>query len=176
MKQPRAILIAGPNGAGKTTFAHEFLLNEAECLAFINADMIATGLSPFRPERAALQASRLMIQVMEDHVRRRESFAVETTLAAQGYIKRIGEWRKLGYTVILVFLSLPDMEMAIDRVAFRVEQGGHDIPESVVRRRYLAGLRNLEIYKPLVNRWQVFDNSGPAPILLDEGASDDKVE
>ncbi len=147
----RAILIAGPNGSGKTTFAKEFLVHEAGCPVFINADLIATGLSPFQPDRAAVQASRLMINAIEDHVRRRENFAVETTLAAKGYLRRILDWRQLGYKVKLIFLWLPTVALAIDRVAIRVAQGGHNIGEHVIRRRYAAGLANLERYKEIVD-------------------------
>lgn len=144
MPAPRIIIIAGPNGAGKTTFAREFLPVEAGCGAFINADLIAAGLSPFAPERAAIQAGRLMLATMAQHVRRGESFAFETTLAGLGYARQIPVWRQSGYVVKLFFLSLPSAEMAIERVAQRVRSGGHDIPSSTIRRRWHAGRRLLE--------------------------------
>ncbi len=166
----KVIIIAGPNGAGKTTFAREFLPREAGCPTFINIDMIAAGLSPFKPERAALQASRLMIEEMESFLGRGESFAVETTLAARGYIRRIPLWQSAGYAVKLIYLWLPSVEMALERVAQRVAQGGHAVPEHVVRRRFEAGWRNFNVvYRGLVDGWQLLDNSGPEPALLDEG-------
>ncbi len=166
----KVIIIAGPNGADKTTFAREFLPREADCPTFINIDMIAAGLSPFRPERAAVQASRLMIGEMESFLRREESFAVETTLAARGYIRRIPLWQEAGYVVKLIYLWLPSVEMALERVAHCVAQGGHAVPDQVVRRRFEAGWRNFnDMYKERVDGWQLFDNSGPEPVLLDEG-------
>lgn len=162
------LIIAGPNGAGKTTFARTFLPEEANCPRFINADLIAAGLSPFAPEAAAIRAGRLMLGEINDCVRRGESFAFETTLAGRGYRRHIRRWRAMGYHVSLYFLSLPDAEAAIARVAERVRQGGHDIPEAVIRRRFIAGRENLEtIYKPAVDRWAMFDNVGREPVLLE---------
>jgi predicted ABC-type ATPase len=164
----RIIIIAGPNGAGKTTFAREFLPQEAGCPVFINADLIAAGLSPFAPERAALQAGRLVLENITHHVARRESFACETTLSGTGYARHIPQWRQLGYLVELHFLSLPSVDMAIRRVASRVQQGGHDIPVDVIRRRFGAGIRLLNsTYKSLVDHWSVYDNSNGEPTLLD---------
>jgi predicted ABC-type ATPase len=138
----RIVIIAGPNGAGKTTFAREFLPNEAGCPIFVNADLIAAGLSPFAPELAAIKAARLMLGAISDHVRKGESFAFETTLAGLGYARTIPKWRAQGFVVKLIFLSLPDPETAIARVAERVAQGGHAVPELTIRRRFAAGLRN----------------------------------
>jgi predicted ABC-type ATPase len=164
----KILIIAGPNGAGKTTFATTFLPAEAQCPRFINADLIAAGLSPFNPDAAALKAGRLMLAEIDDAVTRGESFAFETTLAGLKYVRHIRRWRGLGYHVSLFFLRLPDPETAIARVAVRVRQGGHDIPEEVIRRRFDAGLRNLEqAYKAAVDAWAVYDNSGEKPILLD---------
>jgi predicted ABC-type ATPase len=164
----RVLVLAGPNGAGKTTFAREFLVAEAECPAFLNADLIAAGLSPFNPDSAAMRAGRLMLQLIADHARRGESFAFETTLSDRGYARAIPKWRANGYAVSLWFRSLPSAEMAIARVARRVQQGGHAIPEDVVRRRFEAGRANLErIYKAAVDDWVIYDNSGPVPVLLD---------
>jgi predicted ABC-type ATPase len=165
---PAIIILAGPNGAGKTTFARSFLPQEANCLRFINADLIAAGLSPFAPEAAALKAGRLMLNEVEGCVNRRESFAIETTLSGMGYVARIRQWRAMGYEVSLYFLSLPSPEMSILRVAARVRQGRHSIPESVIRRRYAAGLTNFEtIYKFEVDRWAKFDNLGDRPVLIE---------
>lgn len=164
------IILAGPNGAGKTTFARSFLPQEANCLRFINADLIAAGLSPFAPEAAALKASRLMLSEMEKCVKRRESFAFETTLSGMAYLARIRQWRSMGYEVSLYFLTLPSPEMAILRVAARVRQGGHSITESVIRRRFAAGLTNFEtIYKFEVDHWAQYDNVGDRPVLIDWG-------
>ncbi len=120
----RIVIIAGPNGAGKTTFAREFLPNEANCPNFVNADLIAAGLSPFAPDSAAFKAGRLMLQEITSHVNRGESFAFETTLAGLTCTQKIPVWRSSGYKVELAFLSLPDVEMAIERVVIRVKQGG----------------------------------------------------
>ena len=169
MTEPRRIIIiAGPNGAGKTTFAREFLPQEADCPDFINADLIAAGLSPFNPEAAAYRAGRLMLEEIASRVEHGRSFAFETTLSGLGYAQQIPDWRRRGYHVRLVFLSLPSVEMAIDRVAGRVAQGGHSIPEAVIRRRFDAGLENFHrLYKPLVDAWVQYDNSGPRHVLID---------
>ncbi|CAZ89433.1 conserved hypothetical protein [Thiomonas arsenitoxydans] len=165
----RILLIAGPNGAGKTTFAKIFL-PEADYSDFINADLIASGLSPFDPDRAARRAARLMLEEIDLRVKNGKSFALETTLSGRGYAAQIPRWRALGYHAKLVFLSLPDAEMAVQRVAARVTQGGHAIPEAVIRRRFSAGLLNFHhLYKPLVNAWALYDNSGDLPSLISSG-------
>jgi predicted ABC-type ATPase len=164
----KIIIIAGPNGAGKTTFAREFLPTDEACLNFVNADLIAAGLSPFAPEAAAVQAGRLMLTQIADHVAHGRSFALETTLAGLGYARQIPQWRALGYAVALHFLALPTAEIAIARVAQRVAQGGHNIPEDVIRRRFTAGQANLARYCALVDDWDVYDNSGLVPVLINE--------
>jgi predicted ABC-type ATPase len=164
----KILVIAGPNGAGKTTFARSFLPAEAGCLRFINADLIAAGLSPFAPEAAAVRAGRLMLEEIADCARRGESFAFETTLAGLGYLAHIRLWRAQGYHVSLYFLELPSADFAVARVAQRVRQGGHHIPEEVVRRRFAAGLRNLEqAYKPAVDAWARYDGVNFPPTLLE---------
>jgi predicted ABC-type ATPase len=168
----KIIVIGGPNGAGKTTFARSFLPLEAQCPRFINADLIAAGLAPFAPETAAIKAGRLMLDEIAASVRQGESFAFESTLAGLGYLTHIRKWRAAGYHVSLFFLWLPDPEVAIARVAERVRQGGHHVPEYVIRRRYAAGLRNFETaYKQVVNSWAKYDNVGVSPILLDWGVN-----
>jgi len=165
---PRIIIIAGPNGAGKTTFAREFLPSEAACPVFVNADLIAAGLAPFAPETAALQAGRLMLQELARHFAARTSFAFETTLSGQGYLRQIREWQKTGYRVKLIFLQLASAEEAIARVAQMVKQGGHHIPEDAIRRRFVAGKNNFEqLYAPVVDAWALYDNAGSAPALID---------
>lgn len=166
----RIIIIAGPNGAGKTTFARSFLPLEAGLPTFINADLIAAGLAPFAPATAALQAGRLMVQEMRRHVQRGNSFAFETTLAGLGHVRNIKQWREEGYRVSLYFLSLRSVDTAIARVKERVRQGGHDVPEPVVRRRFEAGWINFErVYRDIVDDWVLFDNSGDVPIQIDWG-------
>lgn len=167
-KNPRVIIIAGPNGAGKTTFAREFLPNEAECPVFVNADLIAAGLSPFSPESASIQAGRLMLQELARHASALNSFAFETTLSGRSYLRLIRQWQIAGYRVKLLFLQLTSPEEAIARVAQRVQQGGHNIPEAVIRRRFSAGIENFtNLYAPQVDTWALYDNSGAQPVLLD---------
>lgn len=168
-KEKRIVIIAGPNGAGKTTFAREFLPYEANCPNFVNADLIAAGLSPFAPELVAFKAGRLMLGEIADHVKRGDSFSFETTLAGLTYAQMIPVWRSSGYAVELAFLSLPDVDMAIERVAMRVKQGGHNVPEDVIRRRFTHGIKNFERYKMLVDSWQLYDNSRIPAVLLEEG-------
>lgn len=162
------LIIAGPNGAGKTTFAREFLPREADCPNFINADLIAAGLSPFAPELADRKAARLMLQEMESLAAKGESFGFETTLAGVAYAHRIVNWRAQGYRVTIFYLTLPSPDMAIARVAQRVRQGGHGVPEEVIRRRFRKGWSNFDkIYRPLVDEWAIYDSSGPEPGLID---------
>lgn len=168
----RVVIIAGPNGAGKTTFAREFLPAEAGLPLFVNADLIAEGLSPFDPGAAAIRAGRVMLSEIDRHAAAGRSFAFETTLAGHTYIRRIAAWRASGFVVELIFLSLVSPEEAIARVAMRVRQGGHDVDPDVVRRRFDAGMRNfLQIYRNQVDFWQWYDNSGARPRLLEEGAN-----
>lgn len=171
-KKQRIIIIAGPNGAGKTTFAREYLLKEAHCPDFINVDLIAAGLSPFDPDRAAIQAGRLMLSEIQRRVRKHESFAFETTLSGHVYARMIPEWRTAGYRVRLIFLGLPNPDMAIRRVMMRVAQGGHNVSSSVIRRRFDAGLRNFQdVYMDLVDDWEWYDNSGNTPQLISAGSN-----
>lgn len=166
----RILILAGPNGAGKTTFAREFLVQEGSCPAFLNADLIAAGLSPFDPGRAALRAGRLMLELIAEHVARGEGFAFETTLSGRNFARAIEQWRLADYRVSLIFLSLPSADLAVQRVAQRVRQGGHAVPEEDVRRRFSRGWEHFEtLYKPLVDRWALYDNAGDAPILIASG-------
>jgi predicted ABC-type ATPase len=164
----KIIIIAGPNGAGKTTFARNFLTAEAQTLRFINADLIAAGLAPFNPESAAIKAGRLMLEEIDECLEAGQSFAFETTLSGLTYLKKIAVWQHLGYQVKLWFLSLPDDDIAVSRVARRVLQGGHNIPEEVIRRRFKAGLENFhDRYIKVVNSWAYYDSSGMHPKLID---------
>ena len=166
----RILIIAGPNGAGKTLFATEFLPSEAECPNFINADHIAAGLKPFRPHLAAIRAGRLMLSMIHGYVSQGESFSFETTLSGRGYARLIPRWRERRYWIKLFYLRLLTPEMAIARVAQRTAEGGHDVPVSVIKRRFHSGWRNFEhIYRDLVDEWAVYDNSGVSPVLMAEG-------
>ncbi len=163
-------ILAGPNGAGKTTFAKVLLPQILQIKDFVNADLIAAGLSPFAPEKEAVQAGKLMLKQIDKLTEQGQSFCLETTLSGRAYLSKIAKWQNMGYMVHLFFLSLPDAEMAINRVAERVRQGGHHIPDDVVRRRYVAGLKNFhELYKRKVDAWAFFDNAGKDPMLLSEG-------
>ena len=167
---PRKILIiAGPNGAGKTTFAREYLPHEAKCHIFINADYIAHGLSPFDPDKAAWKAGKIMISEIVNHIQHQRDIAIETTLSGKRYARLIPHWQAQGYAVKLIFLSLANVELSIARVACRISQGGHAIPEPTIRRRFEQGYTNFELlYKNLVDAWVHFDNSGAEPILVAE--------
>lgn len=170
MNPPRALIIAGPNGAGKTTFAKQFLPREGGLTRFINADLIAAGLSPFAPETMAVRAAKLMVEAMGEMVRKRADFAIETTLSGRSYLGLVNSWQAIGYRVGLVFLTLPSPELAIQRVRLRVRQGGHDIPEDVIRRRFERGWLNFEsAFKPLVDDWRLYDASVKPAFLIDKG-------
>ncbi len=169
MKQ--ILIIAGPNGAGKTTFATEFLPNEAGVPIFVNADIIAAETSA-----GEVAAGREMLKQLDAHARRGDSFAFETTLSGRAYIERIRRWREDGYHVTLFFLVLPHSQVAVERVALRVRQGGHPIPEETIRRRFDAGRVNFyQVYRHLVDAWYVYDMVGREPIEL-EAHEQAKVE
>ena len=158
-RSKRILVIAGPNGAGKTTFAVEFLPNDANCPVFVNADLIAAGLGPFHPNLAAVRAGRLMLQQIDEHVRRGDSFAFEATLSGRSYARRILRWRALGYRVKLFFPRLPTPEMAIARVAHRVSGGGHDVPNPLIVIGFYNGWCHFEnMYRDLVDNWKLCDN------------------
>ena len=167
--QPTIYILAGPNGAGKTTFANSFLPTFANCREFLNADLIAAGLAPFAPETQAIRASELLLGRIRELVAVRATFSFETTLAARSYRTSIHEWRRLGYRVVLYFIWLPSPELAIQRVAKRVREGGHNIPDAVVRRRYARGLANLfDLYIPIVTTVCVYDGASFPPIPIAE--------
>lgn len=165
--RPNLYIVAGPNGAGKSTFARLFLPDYADCREFVNADLIAAGLSPFNPESLAIEAGRLMLGRIETLARSRVNFGFETTLAGRGYVPLLQRLRSEGYRIHLFFLWLPDPQLALARVYERVLSGGHFVPEEVVRRRFSRGLANLfHRYEPLLDTYLVFDSSGDAPRLV----------
>jgi predicted ABC-type ATPase len=158
--RPIAVVLAGPNGAGKSTAAPRLLKGSLGVVEFLNADLIARGLSPFDPEGAALAASGVMLERMETLAAGGVSFGLESTLATRSLAPRLRDLIKRGYEFHLVFLYLPSADLAVSRVAKRVRLGGHDVPESTVRRRYDMGLKNFfELYQPIATTWQMFDNS-----------------
>jgi len=159
-QSPNVVVVAGPNGSGKSTAAPALLRDYLGITEFVNADIIAQGLSAFGSENVAMQAGRVMLERLGDLARQQSDFAFETTLASRSFAPRLQELRTAGYRAHLLFLWLPSPEMAVARVASRVQQGGHNVPEDVVIRRYHAGLRNLlRLYMPIVDAWMVFDNS-----------------
>ena len=168
----KVIIIAGPNGAGKTTFARNFLPKEAQTYQFINADLIAAGLSPFNPDLAAFKAGRIMLSEIEAVSLSGHNFAFETTLSGVHYLTQIKRWQNLGYTVKLWFIKLSTPELAIERVKSRVKQGGHDVPHETILRRFTSGLKNLEKFKLIVDSWVIFDGDVDIPKLLDWSANE----
>ena len=173
LEQPTIYIIGGPNGVGKTTFANEFLPHYVRCNEFLNADLIAAGLSPYLPESQNVRASQLMLERMQDLVGKRKTFAFETTLAARSYRQRVLEWKEMGYRVHLFFLWLPKPDMAVLRVANRVKQGGHNIPEHTIRKRYTRGIHNFQsLYRPIVDCWSCLDGSKLPPKLLAQSLGD----
>lgn len=170
VRPPRCIVIAGPNGAGKTTFAREFLPREGGVIHFVNADLIASGLSPLKPELAVRQGGRLVLMELNRLTRARKNFAFETTLSGRTYFKLLTQWKTEGYRIEIVFLSLPAVGLAFQRIAARVRQGGHDVPRSDVVRRFSRSVSNFRsIYRDLADKWAIYDNSGERPRLLEEG-------
>jgi len=161
MKPPQAIVLSGPNGAGKSTAAPRLLRDELHVQAFVNADVIARGLSGFAPEHVQRQAGTILLQRLDDLQTRRESFAFETTLAGRGHAQRVRDLVRIGYRVHLLYLWLPSADMAVSRVQGRVRAGGHHIPDHVVRRRYQRSLENLTtLYLPAVSAWRIYDGRG----------------
>ena len=169
-KAPRCIVIAGPNGSGKTTFATQFLPKDAGIVHFVNADLIASGLSPLRPELAARAAARLVLAELDRLAKVRADFAFESTLSGVSYAARLERWKAAGYRIEILFLSLSSPQLALRRVAARVRHGGHDVPRADLLRRFTRGWSNFHrIYLPLADAWTVYDNSGAVPRLLEQG-------
>lgn len=175
-RKPNVFIVAGPNGAGKSTFARLFLPDYADCKEFVNADLIAAGLSPFNPESLAIEAGRLMLDRIETLARSRVDFGFETTLAGRGYVPLISKLKSEGYRVNLFFLWLSGPDLALKRVRDRVRTGGHHVPDEVVRRRYKRGLVNFfRLYRPMLDSWLIFDNSWSLPKMAAFGFDDQYV-
>jgi predicted ABC-type ATPase len=169
-KPPVCIIIAGPNGAGKTTFAREFLPKDAGVIHFVNADLIAGGLSPLRPELAALAAGRLFLRELDRLAKARLDFAFESTLSGFVYLNRLKGWKAAGYRIEIVYLRLSSPRLALRRIAARVKQGGHNVPRADVLRRFSRSWANFEkFYRLLADAWSVYDNSGRNPRILERG-------
>jgi predicted ABC-type ATPase len=167
---PNLYVIAGCNGAGKTTASFTVLPEMLNCDEFINADEIAKGLSPFNPNKAAIEAGRIMLSNIQKNLKNGLDFAFETTLSTKSYKNMISQARTLGYKVTLLFFWLESVDLAIERVIKRVSEGGHDIPMPVIRRRYYAGIKNLfEIYIPITDYWLIIDNSQVESEIICEG-------
>jgi len=166
---PDLFIIAGPNGAGKSTYVKRFLPEEMRCREFVNADLIAAGLSPFAPQKVAFQAGRIMLKRLRELFEQRESFSFETTLTGFGYTLLLEEMRAAGYRIRLDYLWIPNLDITRERVKQRVRKGGHDIPDEVQQRRFGKGLRLLlEHYRPLLNDWRIYNNTGQDPHLVVE--------
>ena len=176
MEEKNLYIIAGCNGAGKTTASFTILPEILECKEFVNADEIAKGLSPFQPEKVAFEAGRIMLERIDTLLKLNANFAFETTLSTKSYKHRILEAKEKGYAVKLLFFWLPSVEMAINRVAMRVSEGGHHIPSDVIARRYSRGIENLfKIYIPLCDNWMLFDNE-EQPVIIAKGSSNQETE
>jgi len=167
---PRCIIIAGPNGAGKTTFAREFLSKEAGVVHFVNPDLIASGLSPLRPELAALAAGRLFLREIDRLARSKEDFAFESTLSGLTYMNRLKRWKAGGRRIEIVYLRISSPQLALRRIAARVKQGGHNVPRADVLRRFTRSWINFQrAYRLLADEWTVYDNSSDIPKVIEQG-------
>ena len=167
---PRCVIIAGPNGAGKTTFAREFLPKDPDVVQFVNADLIAAGLSALKPEIAAVTAGRVFLAEIDRLAAAGASFAFETTLSGRAYAARLAKWKLGGYRIEIAYLKIDSPQIALKRIAARVKQGGHGVPRDVVLRRFGRSWTNfMGIYRPLANAWSVYDNSRAEAQLLEEG-------
>jgi predicted ABC-type ATPase len=164
-------VIAGCNGAGKTTASYTILPEILDCKEFVNADEIARGISPFQPEKVGIEAGRMMLKRLSNLLESEESFAFETTLSTRSYVKLVERAKQMGYQITCLFFWLDSEELAISRVATRVKEGGHNIPEEVIRRRYKGGLKNFfNLFLLRVDNWLFVNNSGDRYEIIAEGS------
>lgn len=169
MSQPTIIVLGGINGAGKTTSSRQLLAGTLGLMTFVNADVIAQGLSGFDPDAAAVEAGRIMLERVRSLAAQRVDFAFETTLAARSYAGWLDEVRRSGYAVHLFYFWLKSADLAVSRVAARVQAGGHHVPEETIRGRYSRSVNNLfDLYAPVVSSWRVYDNTEYTPKLIAE--------
>jgi predicted ABC-type ATPase len=167
-------IIAGPNGAGKTTASMEYLKDEIDCYEFVNADNIALGLSPFRPENVAVSAGRIMLARIDELISQGIDFAIETTLSSKTLLDKIRMAKSNNYEINLLFYWLESPELAVKRVESRVESGGHGIQEDIIIRRYYRGIKNFfEIYLKECDYWLMINNSDLKPFIIAEGTEED---
>lgn len=178
MQHPNLYIIAGPNGAGKTTASYTLLPDILHCVNFVNADEIARGLSPFSPETVDVQAARIMLDRIEELLSQKADFGIETTLATRSYVQLVRRAQASGYKVHLLFFYLETPEQAIQRVAQRVSNGGHGIPEEVIRRRFKRGIDNLlHLYLPICDSVLIYNNiKTPAQLIVRKKSLREKVE
>lgn len=166
--------MAGCNGAGKTTASYTILPEMLDCREFVNADEIARGISPFQPDKVGIEAGRMMLKRIKKLLEASESFAFETTLSTRSYVKFIESAKQQGYQITCLFFWLDSEELAISRVATRVKEGVHNIPEDVIRRRYDSGLKNFfNLFLPRMNNWLFVNNSGDKYEIIAEGSTDE---
>lgn len=173
---PELYIIAGPNGAGKTTAAKTILPEMLNCNIFLNADEIATQLNPANVATVALKAGRMMLEQIEVCLAEKVSFSIETTLATRSYLQLVRKVQVQGYEVVLLFFSLPTPEMAKQRVALRVSKGGHNIPQEVIERRFVLGIRNLFEFIEVVDEWYIYDNHSTPPEKVADGERDGLIK
>lgn len=166
-KPANCYIIAGPNGAGKTTFATVFLPLYANCHNFINPDLLAHAYSPFDPDAGMLRAGRTVLERVAEFTTARKDFAFETTLSGRSYLRLLQRANKAGFRLHMFYLWIPSPELALLRIRDRVENGGHNVPEQAVRRRFGRTLRNLfALYRPFLDTLHFFDNSSDTPRLI----------
>lgn len=176
MLEKNLYIIAGCNGAGKTTASFAILPEILDCKEFVNADEIAKGLSPFQPEKVAIEAGRIMLNRIDELFKNQENFAFETTLSSKTFKQKIKFAKENNYNTTLIFFWLRNPELAKERVKTRVNEGGHNIPPDVIKRRYIKGIKNLfEIYAEIVDQVLIFDNSEGKPILIAEKNSGEEI-
>ncbi|MDE6825263.1 MAG: zeta toxin family protein [Paramuribaculum sp.] len=176
MTTPTLYIIAGCNGAGKTTASFTVLPAMLRCREFVNADEIARGLSPFNPSSVAIQAGKLMLERIDILLSEKATFAIETTLATKSYRQLVGRAKAMGYQVYLLFFWLKSPQVACERVARRVSEGGHDIPTETIFRRYQLGIDNLfQIFIPIVDYWAIYDNNFHTRLIADSHTVLDSV-